>query len=283
MSRPLPNPENFNKIAHSVVFSLLSTVYDKLLPTVKSVNDVIHLDGETFFSRSLQSRDIALYDVFFHEIFYGPKDIITKKRISTKELWTSLWDHEKSPFEVAQELLSKYGFYLSDNSTLSDKKLKLTLFFVGSNRNLNKLWHSNNTFPSTNFKKERSWNSFQSDIADFRKVYNYWEDQMYLYSGAEVFRKIDNLLSFKTTLISKPDTNHIIQQVPSNSSSSNHIIHQVSFESCSSNHIEQQVSQKKLTIIIDSSNDVIIKTYPVVVRISRFTEMEESKQEVVLS
>lgn len=107
---------------------------------------------------------------------------------------------------VIQNVLANYGIYLSDNSTLSDKKLNLTLFFVESNKNTSQLWHNNNTFPETLFKQDRTMRSLLCDFKACRKAYYIFEDEMYFYSGVEVFKKIDKLLSFKISKIesSKP-------------------------------------------------------------------------------
>ncbi len=190
------NPTKFGKICYAVFFELLAKTYN-LTKKATSIQDIFYLDGLTYFAKSLNKKNLMneQYSFFFHEIFYGKKigkNILSRN--NNNKFWSSHWEFNCSPFRAAQNILSNYGMYLSDDSSLSDKKLKLSLFFVKSNMNTDNLWHKNNTFPFTTFKQNRDLPSLNFDCEKFDNVLFKWDRFVFNLSIMHIYNEVFNLM-----------------------------------------------------------------------------------------
>ncbi len=174
------NPTNYGQLCYCILYTLLRKVFEHS-KYIKDNNTVINLQFESHLSEVIRipycyNDTIKKQENEFklHTLLYGSQieDKYTYRN-NTKEFWASHWGFSCSPIRAAQNILSNVGAYLSDNTTLSDRHLKLSIFFIDSNKNNQELWHKNNTFRNISINTDNTTLSF--DVKEAFKVLSKWE------------------------------------------------------------------------------------------------------------
>ncbi len=166
---------NFGRLCYSVLYILIRNAIMQtrgvLFRLTKNPNSYMKfntgmkLNDYVNYYDTEDEGEMKIFSSFkFHEFLYG-KQLSNnfKDRDNTPEFWKSHWEHDYSPFKVAQNVLKEFNIYLVDH-TLYGNHLHSFMYYQLPEKTFD-FWHGNNNIPNINSNDKT--NKF-----NFKKMYN---------------------------------------------------------------------------------------------------------------